>query len=232
MDTYKTSWVSLLRFWFVEEKKQKRWSTGQIFVYSNEKRERPEIAPKSLILFSSSSVFRADCDWGIEPPKRFSFKKEWKEKPLPRDLYSSSYILSTSLISFPQILAVWFTFLFTLFDFLTSVYPFCLYSLHQLIFQAVLFLYFLKTIRLCQSLNLYKSLGGIVDKSLVLIKQVRPHFQLNRIVAFRRLLFVPIVSQTLSLCNTICTVHLHGSSTELAQLESTTGFPPIATSVW
>ena len=133
MDTYKTL-GSLLRIWFQawreETEKVQYWSNICLF-WQREERERPEIAPKSLILFSSSSVHRADCDFspsvteGLSPPEAVQLQKKRKNRCRVICILSfSSYILSTSLISFPQILAVWFTFLFMLFDFLTSVYPF------------------------------------------------------------------------------------------------------------
>lgn len=116
-DPYQTL-GSLLRFWFVTEKETEKGGVLVKYLFIPTRREGDRRLLRKVLFYFRVRQFSAPT----------------VTEPLPRDLYSffSSYILSTSLISFPQILAVWFTFLFMLFDFLTSVYPFCLYSLHQL----------------------------------------------------------------------------------------------------
>ena len=173
---YKDAHIRLLGLFSVffdslQRKKQKKveyWSN--ICLFQREERETGDCSEKSYFIFEFVSPV---ClrDWA--PPKRFSFKKE-KKNPLPR--FFSSYILSTSLISFPQIQAVWFTFLFMLFMiFLCLIYPFCLHSLHQLICQTVFVYYFENNETLSVIESLYKSLSGIVDKSVSPYKNKSEH---------------------------------------------------------
>jgi hypothetical protein len=154
---YKDAHIRLLGLFSVffdslQRKKQKKGGVlvKYLFIPTRRERERPEIASKSLILFSSSSVL---CDWGIEPPRSGSASKK-KRKTRCR--------VSFLLIFFPHL---WFH--FPKFKLCDSLFSSCCswfsYVLSTPFVYIVsinlfvkLFLYtILKTMRLCLSLNLY-----------------------------------------------------------------------------
>ncbi len=120
-----------LSFILIRRRKQKRWSTGQIFVYS-EWETKPEIAPESYFI---STFVRQVSVCFPHPLSRFwpnaglspeAIQPLERKRKTVRDLYS---FFSRSLISFPKAPRDSLSLPppFMLFDFVTSTsqdYPF------------------------------------------------------------------------------------------------------------